>query len=76
MWTAKDNMTDQTGKTVMVTGANTGIGFETALAFYKAGAHVVLACRNMDNANQALRSIQQQGGTGTLETALLNLASL
>lgn len=76
MWTAKDNMTDQTGKTVMVTGANTGIGFETALAFYKAGAHVVLACRNMDNANQALKSIQQQGGTGTLETALLNLASL
>lgn len=37
---------------------------------------MVLACRNMDNANQALKSIQQQGGTGTLETALLNLAGL
>ena len=46
-------MSDLTGKTVLVTGANTGIGYETALACFRAGAHVVLACRSLDNARQA-----------------------
>ncbi|WP_317125481.1 oxidoreductase [Taibaiella koreensis] len=76
MWTAKENMTDQTGKTAIVTGANAGIGYETALALYKAGAHVVLACRSMDKAEKALESMQGQRGAGSLETALLDLASL
>jgi NAD(P)-dependent dehydrogenase (short-subunit alcohol dehydrogenase family) len=52
MWT-KSNIPDQTGKTIIVTGANTGIGYETALALYEAGAHVVLACRSMDKAKDA-----------------------
>ena len=69
-------MPDQTGKTVIVTGANAGIGFETALALYEAGAHVVLACRNLANAEQALIKIKEQKGKGTLETALLDLADL
>lgn len=76
MWTAKDNMTDQAGKTVIVTGANAGIGFETALALYMAGAHVVLACRSIENATRALRLIKEHKGTGSLETALLDLANL
>lgn len=75
MWTKKD-MPDQTGKTMIVTGANTGIGFETALGLYEAGAHVVLACRNLKNAEEALVKIQAQKGKGTLETALLDLSSL
>ncbi|MFD2932669.1 oxidoreductase [Spirosoma flavum] len=75
MWT-KNNMPDQTGKTVIVTGANAGIGFETAVAFYEAGAHVILACRNLKNAEEALIKIQEQKGSGTLETALLDLSSL
>ena len=41
MWT-KQNIPDQTGKTVIVTGANVEIGYETALALYEAGAAVVL----------------------------------
>jgi NAD(P)-dependent dehydrogenase (short-subunit alcohol dehydrogenase family) len=75
MWT-KNNMPDQTGKTAIVTGANTGIGFETALALYEAGAHVVLACRNLDNAEQAIKKIKEHRGNGTLEAAKLDLASL
>lgn len=75
MWT-KDNITDQSGKTVIVTGANTGIGFETALALYEAGAHVVLACRSLEKAQEAATSIKSHKGNGTLEIALLNLANL
>ena len=75
MWTTQQ-IPDLTGKTVLVTGANTGIGYETALAFYQAGAHVVLACRSLDKARQAQAVMQQPGGSGTLEVARLDLASL
>ena len=75
MWTTQQ-MPDLTGKTMLVTGANTGIGYETALAFYRAGAHVVLACRSLDKARQAQATMQQPGGPGTLEVARLDLASL
>lgn len=75
MWT-KNNIPDQTGKTVIVTGANTGIGYETALALYEAGAHVILACRNLQNAADAIEKLKNTGGKGTLEPALLNLANL
>lgn len=69
-------MGDQTGKTVIVTGANTGIGYETALALFEAGAHVVLACRSERNAQDAEARLRAQGGNGELETAILNLANL
>ncbi len=75
MWTKK-NIGDQTGKTVIVTGANTGIGYETALALFEAGAHVVLACRSERNAQDAEARVRKQGGKGSLEIAVLNLANL
>lgn len=75
MWT-KQNMPDLSGKTALVTGANTGIGYETALALYEAGAHVILACRSQENADKAMAAILQSGGSGSLETGLLDLADL
>ena len=66
MWT-KTNIPDQTGKTIIVTGANTGIGYETALALYEAGAHVVLACRSMDKAKEAQKKLEAINGKGTLK---------
>lgn len=69
-------MPNLSGKLVLVTGANTGIGYETALAFYRAGAQVILACRSLDKARQAQATMQQAGGNGTLEVGQLDLASL
>jgi len=75
MWTTK-NMPDITGKTAIVTGANTGIGFETALALYQAGANVVLACRSLENARQAMVKIKESKGKGKTEIGLLDLTSM
>ena len=75
MWT-KQNITEQIGKTVIVTGANAGLGYETALGLYEAGADVVLACRSQKSADDAVASIIESGGKGTLQTAILDLSSL
>ena len=75
MWTTK-NIPDQTGKTVIVTGSNVGIGYETALALYQAGAQVIIASRDRKKAEEAIAQIKNSGGKGSLEFIELNLASL
>lgn len=64
------------GKTAIVTGSNTGIGYETALALYKKGAKVYLACRNQEKALNAIEKMKADGGTGELVYEHLDLASL
>ncbi len=75
MWT-KNNIPNLKGKTVIVTGANTGIGYETALALYQAGADVTLACRDKNNTLRAIDQMIAIGGRGSLNFDLLNLANL
>ena len=64
-------MPNQTGRTVVVTGANSGLGFETAKALAAAGAHVVLAVRNTDKGAEAAGRID-----GSTEVRRVDTASL
>jgi NAD(P)-dependent dehydrogenase (short-subunit alcohol dehydrogenase family) len=64
------------GKTAIVTGSNTGIGYETALDLYKKGAKVYVACRDQEKALNAIERMKADGGTGELVYEHLDLASL
>lgn len=64
------------GKTAIVTGSNTGIGYETALDLYKKGAKVYVACRNQEKALKAIQRMKSDGGIGELVYEQLDLASL
>ena len=73
---AKRSIMNLSGKTAIVTGSNTGIGFETALDLFEKGAKVYVACRNEEKALNAINRIKAQGGTGELIYGHLDLASL
>ena len=64
------------GKTVIVTGANTGLGKETALDLATRGARVIMACRNLRKAEEALKEIVQKSGNKNIVAKRLDLASL
>jgi len=74
-WTASD-IPAQTGKFAVVTGANSGIGYHTALELARAGAHVILACRDSTKGAAAVRRIREQLPSAGIECVSLNLADL
>ncbi|MBX7454737.1 SDR family NAD(P)-dependent oxidoreductase [Mycolicibacterium sp. 3033] len=74
-WTEAD-IPDQTGRTAVITGANTGLGFETAKALAAKGATVIVAVRNTDKGKDAVRRIRQTAPEATVALQELDLSSL
>jgi NAD(P)-dependent dehydrogenase (short-subunit alcohol dehydrogenase family) len=74
-WTA-DQIPSQTGKTALVTGANSGIGYQAALELAKHGAHVLLGCRNAAKGQAALERLQREAPASSAEVVVLDMASL
>jgi NAD(P)-dependent dehydrogenase (short-subunit alcohol dehydrogenase family) len=74
-WTTA-NIPDQTGRTAVITGANTGLGYETAAALAARGASVVLAVRNLDKGKEAARRIEQSTLGAQVTLQQLDLTSL
>jgi len=64
------------GKTVIITGGNTGIGKETAVDLAKRGAKVIVGCRNLEKGTAALKEIQERSGSSNVFLEKLDLASL
>lgn len=74
-WTVAD-IPDQSGRTAIVTGANSGLGYDTAAALAGAGATVVLAVRNLDKGNEALDRIKRSNPEAAVSVQALDLSSL
>ncbi|MCW2653622.1 MAG: hypothetical protein QOE41_508 [Mycobacterium sp.] len=74
-WTTSD-IPDQTGRTAIVTGANTGLGFQTVAALAAHGAHVVLAVRNLDKGKDAVQKIAAASPGAAVTLQELDLTSL
>jgi NAD(P)-dependent dehydrogenase (short-subunit alcohol dehydrogenase family) len=74
-WTA-ERIPDQAGRTAVVTGANSGLGLVTARELARAGARVVVACRNTDKGAAAAKSIEAAAPGAAVEVEALDLASL
>jgi len=74
-WTLED-MPDQSGRSAVVTGANTGIGYETARALAHKGAEMILACRSRDKGEAAVARIAAEDPQGSAAFAALDLADL
>jgi NAD(P)-dependent dehydrogenase (short-subunit alcohol dehydrogenase family) len=74
-WTTQD-MPDQTGKLAIVTGGNSGVGFETAKALANAGAQVIVAARTEQKGQEAVQEIKATSPTANVEVEVLDLANL
>ncbi len=69
-------MPDQSGRTAVVTGANSGLGFEATKALAQKGTHVVMASRSLDRARSARNEIRDTVDGAFLEVMKLDLADL
>lgn len=74
-WTF-ENIPDLSGKVIIVTGGNSGLGYESVKAFAKNGAEVILASRSPEKAEEAKNEISRENPKGKIQVMFLDLADL
>jgi NAD(P)-dependent dehydrogenase (short-subunit alcohol dehydrogenase family) len=72
----ESNIPDLTGRNIIVTGANSGIGFEAARAMAGRGGNVVMACRNIEKSADAYEKVRKESPGDSVELMHLDLADL
>jgi NAD(P)-dependent dehydrogenase (short-subunit alcohol dehydrogenase family) len=70
-----DSVPDLSDRVIVVTGSNSGIGKQTAVALAQKGAHVVITSRSAAKGEKALAEVRRRAPQGTAELSLLDLAS-
>ena len=70
------DVADMTGKTVVVTGGNSGIGKQTALALARAGARVMVTARDQARGKAAVTALRSDSGGGEVELVVFDLGDL
>jgi NAD(P)-dependent dehydrogenase (short-subunit alcohol dehydrogenase family) len=66
---------DLTNKTIIVTGANSGIGKAASIQLAKLGAHIVMMCRNKERGEQALQAVRSTSNSNKVELILVDMSS-
>lgn len=74
-WSIED-VPDQAGKTFVITGSNSGIGYEAAAVLARKGAEVILGCRSAEKGEAAIASIRKAHPAANVKLMSLDLASL
>jgi NAD(P)-dependent dehydrogenase (short-subunit alcohol dehydrogenase family) len=74
-WLA-EHVPDQNGRTFVVTGANSGLGYETARALAARGGHVIMTARDQERGERAVESVLAETPDAAVELRLLDLADL
>ncbi len=74
-WTT-GNIPDQSGRTIIITGANSGLGLEAATVLSQKGANVIMAVRNLQKGKQAMEEIKARYPSATPELMQLDLSDL
>ena len=70
------NIPNLTGKTALITGANSGLGYYTAKALAEKNAHVVIACRSLEKANQTIKKLKSLNPEVIFTPLVLDLSDL
>lgn len=72
----RDTSVDLTGRVVVITGANAGIGYSTARALAPLGARLLLVCRNMERGEQAARRVREECPSANVELLRCDVSEL
>jgi len=73
-WTTRD-IPDQSGRTALITGGNSGLGYQAVLQLARKGARVLLAARDRARGTAALERLAAEAPAGNAELAQLDLAT-